>query len=192
MYSFSLRLNYFVVRTSVVFECNFFIYFSINRDIHTFLNIAFAGTLGFSSSLSLSYCSRKTPCTATKIPLMYSFSGNSAASAQFPLSCVHERFIYSSRIGLHISSNRIGRPIVGIYKSLTDAWMWKLGLRPRYFFSGNICFEISVFCLCVWNAGFWTQGLPYSRPAHYQLSYAAPYNSYASPWPKIVQDNKLN
>jgi hypothetical protein len=26
--------------------------------------------------------------------------------------------------------------------------MWKFGLRPRYSFSGNICFEISVFCLC--------------------------------------------
>ncbi len=26
--------------------------------------------------------------------------------------------------------------------------MWKLGLRPRCSFSGNICFEISVFCLC--------------------------------------------
>ncbi len=56
--------------------------------------------------------------------------------------------LYSPRIGIHISSSRIGRPIMGIYKSLTDAWMWKLGLRPRYSFSGNICFEISVFCLC--------------------------------------------
>ncbi len=26
--------------------------------------------------------------------------------------------------------------------------MWKLGLKPRYSLSGNICFEISVFCLC--------------------------------------------
>ncbi len=26
--------------------------------------------------------------------------------------------------------------------------MWKSGLRPRYSFSGNICFEISVFCTC--------------------------------------------
>jgi hypothetical protein len=56
--------------------------------------------------------------------------------------------LYIPRIGLHISSSRIGRQIIGIYKSLTDAWMWKLGLRPRYSFSGNICFEISVFCLC--------------------------------------------
>ncbi len=43
--------------------------------------------------------------------------------------------------------SRIGRPNVGIYKSLTDTWMWKLGLRPRNSFSGNICFEFSVLCL---------------------------------------------
>ncbi len=30
---------------------------------------------------------------------------------------------------------KIGGPIVGIYKSLTDTWIWKLGLRPRSFFS---------------------------------------------------------
>ncbi len=37
---------------------------------------------------------------------------------------------------------------MGIYNSLTDTWMWKLGLRPRYSFSGNICFKFSAFCLC--------------------------------------------
>ncbi len=68
---------------------------------------------------------------------MYSFSGNSAAPD-----------LYSPSIGPHISSSRIGRPIMGIYKSLTEAWMWKLGLRPQNSFSGNICFKISVFCLC--------------------------------------------
>ncbi len=26
--------------------------------------------------------------------------------------------------------------------------MWKLGLRPRYSFSVNICFKVSAFCLC--------------------------------------------
>ncbi len=46
---------------------------------------------------------------------------------------------------VHIfSCDRIGRPIVGIYKSLTDIWMWKLGLRPRNFFTGNTFFEFSV------------------------------------------------
>ncbi len=29
-------------------------------------------------------------------------------------------------------------PILGIYKSLTDTWMWKLGLRPRYSQKRNI------------------------------------------------------
>ncbi len=56
--------------------------------------------------------------------------------------------LYIPRISLHISSSRTGRPIVGIYNSLTDTWMWKLGLRPRYSFSGNICFKFSTFCLC--------------------------------------------
>jgi hypothetical protein len=30
---------------------------------------------------------------------------------------------------------------MGINNSLTDTWMWKLGLRPWYSFSGNICFK---------------------------------------------------
>jgi len=56
--------------------------------------------------------------------------------------------LYIPRISLHISSSRTGRPIVGIYNSLTDTWMWELGLRPRYSFSGNICFKFSAFYLC--------------------------------------------
>ncbi len=56
--------------------------------------------------------------------------------------------LYIPRIGPHITSSRIGRPMVGIYNSLTDTWMWKLGLSPRYSFSGKICFIFSAFCLC--------------------------------------------
>ncbi len=56
--------------------------------------------------------------------------------------------LYIPRIGPHISSSRKGRPIVGLYNSLTDTWMWKLGLRPRYSFPGNICLKFSSFCLC--------------------------------------------
>ncbi len=61
--------------------------------------------------------------------------------------------LYIPRIGPHISSSRKGRPIVEIYNSLTDTWTWKLGLRPRYSFSGNICFKFSAFCLAVYGAG---------------------------------------
>jgi hypothetical protein len=48
--------------------------------------------------------------------------------------------LHIPRVGPHISCSRIGRWIVGIYKSLTDTCMWKLGLWPCYSFSGNICF----------------------------------------------------
>ncbi len=41
--------------------------------------------------------------------------------------------------------------------------MRKLELRPRYSFSGNICFEISVFCLC---RICWSQTCRLGRLAH--------------------------
>jgi hypothetical protein len=86
--------------------------------------------------------------TATAIPFIYSFSGNCAASAPNFHIHVSVSDLYIPRIGPHISSSRKGRPIVGIYNSLTDTCMWKLGLRPRYSFAGNICFKFSAFCLC--------------------------------------------
>ncbi len=51
-------------------------------------------------------------------------------------------------IGPHILLYCLCWPIVGIYKSLTYTWMWKLGTRPHSFISGNICFEFSVQCIC--------------------------------------------
>ncbi len=56
--------------------------------------------------------------------------------------------LYIPRIGPHISSCRKGRPFMEMYNSLADIWMWKLGLRPRYSFSGNICFKFLAFCHC--------------------------------------------
>jgi hypothetical protein len=60
--------------------------------------------------------------------------------------------LYIPRIGPHISSSRKGRPFLGIYNLLTDTWMWKLGLRPRYSFPGNILFPIFVILSlqCTW------------------------------------------
>ncbi len=84
---------------------------------------------------------------------MWSFSGNCAASVQIStFMCLWAIFIfiYSQDRSTYFPTDRsqIGRSIVGIYKSLTDTWKWKLGLRPRNSFSGNICFEFSVLCLC--------------------------------------------
>ncbi len=65
---------------------------------------------------------------------------------------IHESVsnLYIPRIGPHISCSRKGKSIVGKYKSLTGTWMWKLGLCPRNSFSGNFCFEFSVWFLAVW------------------------------------------
>jgi hypothetical protein len=85
------------------------------------------------------YWKRDTHCNGNSV-YIYSFSGNCAASA--PISTFKSvSGLYIPRIGPHISSSRKGRPILGIYNLLTDAWMWKLGLRPPYSFSGNICFK---------------------------------------------------
>ncbi len=86
-------------------------------------------------------------CTATKIPFMCSQKKNCVVSV--PISqCVSERFMYPQDRSTYFPCSRIGRLIVGIYKSLTDTCMWKLILRPRNSFSGNICFEFSLLCLC--------------------------------------------
>jgi hypothetical protein len=59
--------------------------------------------------------------TATKIPFMYSFSGNCAASAPNFHIHVSVSDLYIPRIGPHIfGCIKIDRPILEIYKSLTD------------------------------------------------------------------------
>jgi hypothetical protein len=59
--------------------------------------------------------------TATKIPFMYSFSGNFAASAPNFHIHVSVSDLYIPRIGPHIfGCIKIDRPIREVYKSLTD------------------------------------------------------------------------
>ncbi len=47
-------------------------------------------------------------------------------------------WIYHCWLPHAIQRNTVGAPIMGIHKTLTDTWIWKLGLRLNNFFYGNI------------------------------------------------------
>jgi hypothetical protein len=51
---------------------------------------------------------------------------------------VSELYIYSPDRSANSTAEKICGPILGIYKSLTDTWMWKLGLEPRTLFKKYI------------------------------------------------------
>ncbi len=55
--------------------------------------------------------------------------------SQFPHSCVCELFRYAH--DRYILRQEICEPILGIYKSITDIRMLKLGMRPRNFQKRN-------------------------------------------------------
>jgi hypothetical protein len=58
--------------------------------------------------------------------------------------------LYIPSMGLPFLLEEICGPILRIYKSLTDTWMWKLGLRPRN--SQNKEFIIGI-AVAVWGRG---------------------------------------
>jgi hypothetical protein len=87
------------------------------------------------------YLSSLCKCTVPKIRNKYSQKWNCVAS------CPISKFvylwviysIYSPDQSAKTQYSKIGEPIVGMYKSLTETWMPKLGTRLRSFISENIC-----------------------------------------------------
>jgi hypothetical protein len=59
---------------------------------------------------------------------------------------------------------KICGPILGISKSLTDTWIWKVGLRPRNSFSGNT--YRGFFLQCNWLCAVRWKQLFYILAAH--------------------------
>ncbi len=73
------------------------------------------------------HCKDKIP----KIRNKYSQERNCAATVPIPtFMFLWEIYIFIWSVYL-FCCRKIGGPNVGIYRSLTDTWMWKLGLRPR-------------------------------------------------------------
>ncbi len=67
----------------------------------------------------------------------YSRKRNCATSVPISIFlCLWTTFMFPGSVCL-FCCRKICGPILGIYKSLTDTWMWKLVLRPRYSFPGN-------------------------------------------------------
>ncbi len=75
--------------------------------------------------------------TVPKIRFMYSQKWNCPASFPIPTFMYMWAIYISPESVCLFNCSKIGKPIRGIYKLLTDTWMWKLGGRTLLFCFGN-------------------------------------------------------
>ncbi len=89
------------------------------------------------SAKSPSVC-RESYCEVTVPKIRNKHSQKWNCEASFPI----RKFMYLWAVCTFLRSihlfrcSKIRGPMMEIYKSLTDTWMWKLGTRPRNFFLG--------------------------------------------------------
>ncbi len=75
--------------------------------------------------------------TVPKIRFTYSPKWNCVASFPIPtIMYLSAIYIFPGSVCLFVSS-KIGRSILGIHKSLTDTWMWKMEDRTLFLCFGN-------------------------------------------------------
>ncbi len=87
-------------------------------------------------------------CTATSIPFIYSFSGNSAASAPIStFTCLSAIYIFPGSVYIFPPAEQADPSWGYIIRSQTHE-CGNLDWGPRYSFPWNICFKFSAFCLC--------------------------------------------
>ncbi len=87
--------------------------------------------------------------TAKKIHTIYVFPEKKLRASVLFYTFMYLWAIYIFSRSVHLlSCSSIGKPIVGIYKSLTETWMSEFGKRTCSVIYGNICFEFSVWCIC--------------------------------------------
>ena len=113
---------------------------------------------GRKSNPSLSYSRHTAKKQYRKFVTNIPRKGIAWRQSKFPHH-VYASELYFPTIDLLFCRRKLCGPILKIYKSLTDTWMWKVGLRPGNSFSGNICFKFWVLCLC-------------SAPRHLSMSWA--------------------
>ncbi len=104
------------------------------------VDVHYLCSLWRSTERKISFMCPFKPCTFANNTKIFETNiprkGIARPQSQISHSYVCERFIYSHNQSSYSAAGICGM-ILGLYKSLTDTWMWKWEPRQRHSFSGN-------------------------------------------------------